>query len=647
MIKSLFFLCIYFLAASVAAQDGSTPGTIPLEAFAQLPTMRQVRISPDGDSVASLRPFNGRAHLVIEKLGDISSRPVVVPPAATTDFEWVHWANNDRLVVAASAQDKRYGVETLETRLVAINKDGTDMEYLIRPTTRKKTGSNRRQPLPPAQIQDDVINWLPDEPNFILVSLDGDQNAANEIRRVDVRDGKFKVIQSDYRGIQNWQTDQNGEPRLGWGYRESKFKVMTRQVEGGWRSATKANWRDAGYFPYGFSTDPDVVYMIGPDENGIQVLRTMNTTSGEFETPLVARDSIDVGGVLTDSLTGFVVGAHITEHQSEFIYFDDDLAAVQRSIDTVRPNMVNRIVSTTRDRRKILILSSSDVDPGVYFYLDRDLGSMEFLFETMPGLPPELMSKVEPMTYTARDGQKIPGYLIVPNGVERSNLKTIVLPHGGPGARDDQSFWFLSQFLASRGYAVFQPNFRGSTGYGRPFQFAGRQEWGGKMQEDITDGVHWLIDEGVANPDKICIVGWSYGGYAAAMGAVQTPGLYQCAASINGVLNLPRLIADDKKYIGGSAWIRHIGLDGERSAKVSPYHQIDKINIPMLIIQAKDDVRVHLDQGKAMARRLRREKKVVEYVEVEFGGHSMNNSPARETILRSLEEFLDDNLGEI
>ena len=294
----------------------------------------------------------------------------------------------------------------------------------------------------------------------------------------------------------------------------------------------------------------------------------------------------------------------------------------------------------TADRRKVLILSSSDVDAGTYTYLNRDKGSLGLIAETMPGLPPELMSPVEPVSFAARDGWNIPAYLTVPKGMARENLPVVVMPHGGPRSRDDNSFWFLSQFLASRGYAIFQPNFRGSSGYGRPFERAGREEWGGKMQDDVVDGTNWLIAEGIADPDRICTVGWSYGGYSAAMGAVQTPDLYRCAASINGVLDLPRLIADDRRYIGGSVWTRHMGLEDENAKSVSSYHQAERIEMPMLIIQAKDDTRVHEDQGRRMARRLKRLKKDVEYVEVELGGHGMDNQAARNTILHSLEEFL-------
>ena len=638
-------LLLVVLGPAADARQAASPREIPLEAFAQLPTMMEASISPDGSHLAYIRPVNGRGHLVIQTLEIDGTSPVVMPPAETTDFSWLHWGNDDRLVFAVSAQRKRGSVETVETRLMAINEDGSDSAYIIEPSRGKRTGSNMRHDFAPAQIQDNVINWLPDEPDFILVSLDGDHNAADEVRRVDIRNGNYTDLQPDYVGIQRWLTDQNGEARLGWGFDNARFKVMARDPGAELRTVTDVSWRDAGYFPLAFSEDPNVAFMLGPGQYGVEIIQKMNVNTGEFLDTVASRDGIDAGGLLYDSVTGYPVGFHITEHRPEYHYIDKTLAAIQQAIDKVRPDSVNQIVSTTRDRRKVLIFSASDIDAGVYMYLDREQGALEYIAEAMPGLAPELMSPVTPVNYAARDGEQIPGYLTVPLGLPRENLKTVVMPHGGPAARDIQAFWFLSQFLASRGYAVFQPNFRGSTGYGRRFEFAGRKEWGGKMQEDVTDGVQWLIDEGIADPEKICIVGWSYGGYAAAMGAVQTPDLYQCAASINGVLNLPRLIADDKDYIGGTVWTRHMGLEDERLMSVSPYQQADRITIPLLIIQAQDDARVHLDQGKQMARRLERQNKPVEYVEVELGGHSMTNGPARETILRSLESFLAANLA--
>lgn len=633
------------VTAAGRAQQPASPAEIPIEAFAQLPVMQGAELSPDGAHLAYIRPVNGRKHIIIQMLDGSTAKPTVVPPTENLDIDWLHWANDERVVFGVSRMGRRGLTETLETRLWAIDKDGSNAAHIVKPSRTMQTGSSLGRDLKTPQIQTNVIHWLPDEPNHILVVLDGDHNAANEVRRIDIRDGDFDIVRDDYNGVQDWLADQSGNVRIGWGFRNQRgYRILRKGTNGQWRSAEKAAWHDAGFFPQSFSESGDVAYMRGPDENGYMVVRTMDVTNDEFLETVLQVDGYDVDGMALDPVTRHPVGVYYTEHQQKIHYFDEVLDKLQRAIDKVQPTTVNEIVSMTRDRRRVLIRSSSDVDAGTYTYLNRDENTLSLVSEAMPGLSPELMSTVEPVSCEARDGLVIPAYLIVPRGRAREKLPLVVLPHGGPGSRDDKSFWFLSQFLASRGYAIFQPNFRGSTGYGRRFRLAGRREWGGKMQEDVTDGTQWLIDEGIADPERICIVGWSYGGYAAAMGAVQTPDLYQCAASINGVLNLPRLIADDRHYIGGTVWTRHMGLEDESAKVVSPYHQAEKIEVPMLIIQAKDDANVHLDQGKRMADRLRKLKKPVEYIEVGLGGHSMDNEAARHSILQALESFLAASL---
>jgi dipeptidyl aminopeptidase/acylaminoacyl peptidase len=628
----------------VNSQEVAKPSDIPLEAFAQMPAMRSPQLSPDGSHLAYLRPINGRLHLVIQMMIGSDSRPVVVPPIDDLDFGWLKWANQDRLVFTVFATRNRRITETTETRLWAINSDGSNALHIVKPSRMTKTGSSLGQELPPAQLQGNVIHWLPDEPNHILLSLDADDSSGNEVRRINIKNADYEIVQEDLTGVQRWLADFRGEVRLGWGYRNTAFNMMVRENDGNWANVKKTDWWHDNLSPMHFSKTPDVLFVTEPDENGFEIVRSLNIRSGEFLPTIFEQKGLDVNRLSLDPVTNYPVGVIYTNHYGEIQYFDEPLSALQRAIDTVMPDSVNRIVSMTEDRQKILIRSFSDVDPGTYSFLDRSQNSLSFVAESMPGLDPEFLSPVESISYLARDELVIPGYITVPIGRPRENLATVVLPHGGPASRDDKSFWFLSQFLASRGFMVFSPNFRGSSGYGASFKDAGEHEWGGKMQEDVTDGTHWLVEQGLADPDNICIVGWSYGGYSAAIGAVQTPDLYQCAVSINGVLNLPRHIADDLRYIGGSVWTRHVGLEGERAEVVSPYHQAERIRIPMLIIQAKDDSRVHLDQGKQMARRLKRQGKVVEYVEVEFGGHSMTNEPARQAILRSVEKFLNEYL---
>lgn len=630
-------------AGAAYGQAIEEPGDIPVERFAQLPMMRGAALSPDGGRLAYIRAIEGRAHIVIQDLTG-ENNPVVIPPSEFNNIDWLRWANNDRLVFLLSTSGSRDRVETTESRLAAIDKDGTNLASLVLPEGRSTIGSRIGRDLPVPQLQGDVIHWLPDEPDYILLSVDGDLNGADEVRKIDIRDGSYRHLRREAAGIQRWMTDQAGNVRFGWGYRRSTFRALLQTEGGKWRSADDASWWSEGFGPLAFSADPSVAYMTGRTDSGYQAVYKVNVFSSEVLETVFERDGIDAQGIVRDPLTDLPVGVSYTGDYTRVEYFEPKLRALQRGIDKALPGSANYIESMTADRQQVLIYSESSTDPGTYFYLNRANSNLSLLTEVMPGLPADLLSNTEPVYYDARDGLTIPAYITFPVGTPRENLPFVVLPHGGPESRDDAGFDYLSQFIVSRGYGVLQPNFRGSTGYGQAFQNAGRSEWGGKMQEDVVDGTQWLIDEGFADPENICIVGWSYGGYAAAMGAVQTPDLYQCAASINGVLNLPRLIADDKKYIGGSVWTRHVGLGDEKSKVVSPYHQAERIEIPLLIIQAEDDARVHEDQGKGMASRLRRLKKPYEYIEIEAGGHSMTNEPGRATILSALEAFLAENL---
>ena len=629
------------LGASIAAAQAPRASDVLAETFAQLPIMAGAQLSPDGNSIAFLSSLQGRIHLVIERFRPTSNR-TIVPPIEMLHFDWVRWANNDRLVFAMSFSARRYLSETTETRLLAVDPDGQNLEMIVKPATRVEVGSRIAKELPPPQVQDDVIDWIVDDPDHILISVDADFDGAREVRRVNVRNGDYKIDLEDFAGIRDWVVDQTGEVRVGFGYRNEEMTVWTKNGEGEWGAM---DWFRQDFYPVAFTENPTIAYVKGPNESGISVIRKMNIETGQVLETIFEHDYVDADRVVFDIVTGRPAGVAYTEHMPAVHFFDPTLSKLQRSIDRAIPDMTNQITSMSDNRKQLLIFSFSDTHPGAYYLWDREAKSLDHFSDSLPKLPVEALSAVKAITYKARDGLQIPGYLTVPKDNDAAKLPTVILPHGGPQARDDKRFWFLTQFLASRGYAVLQPNFRGSSGYGRDFADAGVKEWGGKMQDDVTDGARWLINEGIADPERLCIVGWSYGGYSAAMGAVKTPDLYKCAASINGVLNLVRHIEDDKEYIGGRAWTRHMGLDGENSKAVSPYDQAERINIPLLIIQSSDDSRVHKNQGLGMANKLKDLGKPVEYIEIEFGGHSMTTDHARLQILQALEKFLALHIG--
>ncbi|MFK8028764.1 MAG: alpha/beta fold hydrolase [Gammaproteobacteria bacterium] len=629
-----------------AQTDAPLPSKLPLDAFAQLPRMQNPELSPDGKFIAYFYPIDGRNHIVMQPLADGDNRQIV-PPAGDLDFKWLQWANDDRLVFAASFFGERFDTETEETRLASIKKDGSDLKWIVKSAEPKVVFESQVTSLPdiPPQVQDDVISWLPEEPNHILVALDADFNGQDEVRRIDVSSGDYTLAHEGLSGVQNWLVDANNELRMGYGYNGDAFDLKFLGADGDWTSVTSTDWWGQGWQPVAFTDDAAVMYVIGLGPDGGDVVRKMNVESGEFIADVFSAGEFDVEGVQLDSRTRRPIGVSYTDDVQRIKYFDSDYDRLQRTAEKAFKDMHVRLLSLSEDKSQVLVRVSNDTDPGVLYYWDREVKSMDVVTEAMPGLAPELLSPVKSVSYAARDGQTLPGYLSTPIGREAKNLPAVILPHGRPAARSDKSFWYLTQFLVSRGYAVFEPNFRGSTGYGSEHFEAG-MHWGGRMQEDVTDAAKWLVKSGVADPERLCVVGWSYGGYVAAMEAITTPGLYQCAASINGVLDLPQMTKEDLNYFGGHGGGSGFGLQGDELEAVSPFHQAERIAIPMLLIQANDDVRVHKEQAVRMEKRLRGLKKPVELVTVETGGHELGHVDARATVLSSLEQFLEKHIGE-
>ena len=660
VIDSVRLTLVALLSCLVVTAVGEEPERSQVELFAQLDSMKGPHLSPDGTQIAFLSAIGGRFHVVIERFSPTFSRYMVLPGDGL-DFDWVRWANNGRLVISASWSSKRdfdvhsvraFGVKTEETRLFSVDSLGQDLTYIIKPDTFKVIGSRVPVDRAPPVLQDDVISWLPDDPDHILVALDANFDGMTEVRRVNVNNGDYKTVVGNFSGPV-WVADQAGIARMGWGLyvdsdlegKELEIRAKYLNTKGDWTDVSDTHWAKAEYRPIAFTEDPEVMLAYGPNETGLTVIRKLNLETGEFLETVFEHEWADVEQVLIDDTSGDAVGVIYTEDLPTVEYFDAGVKRLQKNINAALPDTANRIVSTSKNRRQVLIYASSDTNLGSYYLWDRDAKSLDFYADRIGHLNEGSLSPTKAVQYEARDGLQIPAYLTVPQGVEARNLPTVVLPHGGPTSRSDKGYWFISQFLASQGYAVLQPNFRGSSGYGKAFQDAGIREWGGKMQDDVSDGAQWLIDEGIAASDRMCIVGWSYGGYAAAMGAVKTPDLFQCAASINGVLNLPRQMVHNENYGGARYWNDLIGLEDASARTVSPYHQAEHIKVPMLVVQAKDDARVPDVQARDMVKRLESLDKDVVYVEIEFGGHSLQNVAGRERILHALQKFLAEHIG--
>jgi dipeptidyl aminopeptidase/acylaminoacyl peptidase len=303
------------------------------------------------------------------------------------------------------------------------------------------------------------------------------------------------------------------------------------------------------------------------------------------------------------------------------------------------------IADSRSDENVFLVHTFSDVDPGTYYLLDASKASLKLIGRAYPDLDPKTLPRMQSISFPATDGTTIPGYLTLPTGRHAEHLPLIVMPHGGPGARDHWEFDPLRLFLASRGYAVLQVNFRGSSGFGSKWMMDAHQDWGGLSYSDITDGARWAVHQGIADPAHMCIVGWSYGGYAALLGAVRNSDLYRCVVSIAGVSDLSLLESQASNFVNGAIVREQIGTLRQKLKDDSPQRHADSVNMPVLLIHGDMDAQSNVEQSVAMDRELAHAHKKHELVVIKDGWHALSLEAERTKLLTTIERFLAENLG--
>lgn len=365
------------------------------------------------------------------------------------------------------------------------------------------------------------------------------------------------------------------------------------------------------------------------------------------------RPGHDLTDVVADPWSRRIVGAAWIEEEEKQHFFDPALQTIYERVSTAFSDGEAHLVSWSRDRHRVLIYGEHGMDGGGYYVFSTADNSLMQLALIYPEIARANIGMRQSITYPARDGTRIPAYLTLPAGANGRNLPLVLLVHGGPNARDTLDFDWWSAFLASRGYAVLQPNYRGSSGYGGEWLHAGDRQWGGLMQTDVEDGVVALVHSGIADPNRVCIVGWSYGGYAALAGATLTPDRYKCAAAGGGVSDLEALLAYGQRLSGTHSlwsdyWRASIGdrqEDRDRIRSVSPINLADHVHIPILLIHGTNDTVVPIEQSLHMRDRLLAAGKNVQYVELHNDDHWLSDADTRIQMLRELEGFLARNIG--
>lgn len=409
--------------------------------------------------------------------------------------------------------------------------------------------------------------------------------------------------------------------------------------------SSSGQWRS----PYGFAADNRTAYLRVNHRSGPDSIIAYNTESREERE--VARHAVVDPQVVLHSDFGTPIGAYFKHGKATRVFFDpsSEDARLQKMVEEALPQHDVTVTSTTRDNDLQLILATSDTDPGSYYLLETATRAMHFLMARRDKIDPDQMASRSSIALKARDDLMLHGYLTLPRGSAGKNMPMVLLPHGGPfGIHDDWTFDTDAQLLANAGYAVLQLNFRGSGNYGHAFRVAGARQWGRAMQDDLTDATQWAIREGIADPNRICIYGASYGAYAALMGVAKSPDLYRCAVGYVGVYDLPRMLREDRK--AGSAPLRTwqyewIGDDDAVLASVSPNRLAERIKVPVFLAAGGEDKVAPIEHSYMMERALLKHDVPVKTLYYRNEGHGFYDAGNRSEYYEKLLEFLDQHLA--
>ncbi|MBB1604077.1 S9 family peptidase [Variovorax sp. UMC13] len=654
--------CAAELPATVA-DAAAARASVPLAAFAALPAIQHPSLSPDGRAAAMVQNVDGMSYVVVTRFGE---KPKVLfkTDNAKYTFWSLRWAGNQRLLVGAHFSEDLRGVRTQETRLIAMDADGGNLKADL---TRSMLGdgfSDRARRMP--QIHDRVLTGLRGEPETVLLALDTREPGQPDVYRLDVRSGRSRLVQRNLGGIHVWLTDREGEVRLGYGTSGTIARVMVRPTASSarpaeWTALTRYDATDAAQTrvhaltPLGFDADPRFLYALAPVDGRNALVRIDLHDPAFARQTLLADPRLDVRAtLLRDPATGRVVGAECVTDALHLLYWDPEARRRGELLSAALPGRALKVLGSDEVGQRSIVVASEAARPPEYFMVDWARGQVEPFGRNHPALDEQPLATPQQVALRSRDGLALEGYLTLPPGVVPGTrparpLPTVLLPHGGPAAADNGSYEYWPQFMASRGWAVLQLNFRGSTGYGQDFREAGRRRWGLEMQDDLADGLRWMVDQGIADAARVCIAGSSYGGYSALMGVVKDPALYRCAVSLAGPADLRDLLAHSQKFVGYATHAEaEIGTwwgDRAQLRQTSPALRAAEIRVPVLLMHGANDATVPVEQSRDMAEALQKAGRTdVRYVELPLGDHALSRQQDREQFLAEVEQFLRKNL---
>ncbi|MBL1214431.1 MAG: S9 family peptidase [Ignavibacteriae bacterium] len=597
---------------------------IPIEDFFKNPVKDKFRISPSGEKLAFLKSWENRMNIFVQNIG--GEKTARITNSAERDIKYFFWANDNRIVYLQDSNgDENY-------HLFAVDPDGSHHKDL---TPFKNTTVK-------------VIDELRDSENEMIISLNKRKKTIFDAYRLNIKTGELKLTAKNPGKVTRWMTDNKGIIRIAVITDGVNMGILYRDNENEEFKPTIVTDFKNELTPLFFTPDNKNIYAcsnIGRDKCAII---KYDVTKGREVEEVYSHPDVDVWNLIRSNRNE-LVGVVYTTWKKQIHFFDEDRKILQKKLERQLANLEVVIVNADDKEKKFIVRTFSDKNLGAFYYYDEEKKYLEKLSDVSPWLKAENMAHMKPITYKSRDGKTINGYLTLPRNVKAENLPVVINPHGGPWTRDYWGFNKEVQFLANRGYAVLQMNYRGSTGYGKDFWQAGFKEWGGTIQNDIADGVNWLIKQSIADPKRIAIYGSSFGGYAALAGLVNYPELYACGVSKSGIHNIFAFLNSIPPYWQPLKEMIYemVGdpvKDSSSLKLMSPFFNIDKIKDPVLIAQGGNDPKVPVDTTIQFIKKLEENGISVDYFYKEKEGHGFKNEENKIEFYGVLESFLAKHL---
>lgn len=618
------WLCIFMISVAAGTfSNGEASTAVPLRDFFKNPNLTGLSVSPDGMRLAFLAPLEQRLNIFVQIID--APLPVAVTSVKDRDIGGFFW-KNDRV-------------------LIYMKDDGGDENYHIF-SVDLDTGISKDL-TPFSGVRAGIMDVLEDFEDEMLVQMNQRRKDVFDVYRLNLKTGELKMIVENPGNFVGYLSDHAGRVRVAMAkdsaenlnillYRDDESLPFSTLISTGFKDSVS---------PYFFSADNRLIYAssnIGRDKKAFILLNPQN---GQEEKLLFEHSDVDVSGAGWSRARKVLTSVSYNTDKVKRQFFDEKVRGIYKDLEKKLPGYEIALTSTDKKEQTYVVRTYSDRSRGAYYLYSVTTGALKKWQDISPWINEQDMSPMKPVKYEARDGLTIHGYLTLPKDKVHKNLPVVINPHGGPWVRDSWGYNSEVQFLASRGFAVLQMNYRGSTGYGRAFWEAGFKQWGRKMQDDITDGVEWLIKEGIADPRKIAIYGGSYGGYAVLAGLAFTPDLYACGIDYVGVSNIFTLLNTIPPY-----WkplmaefyekVGHPEKDEELLRSISPVFHADKIKAPLFVAQGAKDPRVNKAESDQIVAALEARGIKVEYLVKENEGHGFHNEENRFEFYEAMERFL-------